>query len=93
MKKSIVTIYFYLFCFTSVLADRSDYGRVFSDNSESFFYDNPIGRIIALVIGIILSIIMITIAYNDDKESNSGKGCLISFFIILMIIAILCVMA
>lgn len=24
---------------------------------------------------------MITIVYNDDKESNSRKGCLISFFI------------
>ena len=93
MKRCLTAVALLLCTFKSTFADRSDYGRVFSDNPESFFYDNPIGRIIALVIGIILSIIMIAIVYNNDKESNSGKGCLISFFIILMIIAILCVMA
>ena len=86
MKRCLTAVALLLCTFKSTFADRSDYGRVFSDNSESFFYDNPIGRIIALVI-------MIAIVYNNDKESNSGKGCLISFFIVLMIIAILCVMA
>ena len=82
-----------LFCtFISTFADRSDYGRDFSDSTGSFFSDNPIGKITAMVIGIILTIIMITVIYNDDNQSNSDKGCLITFFIILIIIGILCML-
>lgn len=92
MKRCLTTVVL-LFCtFISTFADRSDYGRDFSDSTGSFFSDNPIGRIIALVIGIILAIIMIAMVYNDDKQPNSDKGCLITFFVILIIIGILCML-
>lgn len=93
MKRSLTTAVL-LFCtFISTYADRSDYGRDFSDSTGDFFSHNPIGRIIALVIGVILAIIMIAMVYNDDQQSNSDKGCLITFFVILIIIGILCMLA
>lgn len=92
MKRCLTAVVL-LFCtFISTFADRSDYGRDFSDNTGSFFSDNPVARIIALVIGVILAIIMIAMVYNDDQQSNSDKGCLIPFFVILIIIGILCML-
>ena len=92
MKRCLTAVVL-LFCtFISTFADRSDYGRDFSDSTGSFFSDNPVVRIIALVIGVILAIIMLPMVYNDDQQSNSDKGCLITFFVILIIIGILCML-
>ena len=92
MKRCLTAVVL-LFCtFISTFADRSDYGRDFSDSTGSFFSDNPVVRIIALVIGVILAIIMLPMVYNDDKQPNSDKGCLITFFVILIIIGILCML-
>jgi|GEM_PF-1665382 hypothetical protein len=90
MKKGIAAIYFYLFCFTSVLADRSDYGRDFDNSTGGFFSQNPIGRMIALIVSIICAICLIISVYNDDKQDKSDKGCLIVFFILLIAIGISC---
>ena len=78
----------------NVLAAPEDHGRSYSlDDSGDYSSMSPTSMIIRAIIGIILvSLLFIMCATDDDHQSTSDKGCGITLYVIVIAFFVICLM-
>ena len=92
LTRKALTVLTLIYSSLNVLAAPEDHGRDYSldDGGSSM---SPVFMVISGIIGIVCASLLIISITKDDKQSGSDKGCLITFFVILIAIAVIGMMS
>lgn len=92
IKRCIAILTVSLLYSFQLIAAPEDHGRWYSlDDSESSSHSPAFYVIIFIISAICVGFLIIT-TLNDDKQSKSDKGCITTFFLILLFFGFLGVM-
>ena len=80
-----------MFSAFNLLASPSDHGRVLDESNSSGY--GPIGTVIAFIIGVLLVGFLLWSVFSDEKQNSEDKGCITIFFVIVLGIAFLGMLA
>lgn len=89
-RMSLITA-FLLYSF-QLIAGPEDHGKWYSLDDSGNSSHSPAFYVIVFIISAICGVILIVTTLNDDKHSNSDKGCITVFLISLLVIGFFCVM-
>jgi len=86
---SLITALFF-YCF-QIIAAPEDHGRWYSVDDSGSSSHSPAFYVFCFIIAAICAGFLIVTTLNDDKHSNSDKGCITTFLIVLLAIGFLAV--
>ena len=87
---SLITALFF-YCF-QLFAAPEDHGRWYSVDDSGSSSHSPAFYVFCFIIAAIGAGFLIVTTLNDDKHSNSDKGCITTFFLVLLALGFLAVM-
>lgn len=87
---SLITALFF-YCF-QLIAAPEDHGRWYSLDDSGSSSHSPAFYVFCFIIGAICAGFLIVTTLNDDKHSNSDKGCITTFLVVLLALGFLAVM-
>ena len=92
LKRSISIMIASLFYSLQLIAAPEDHGRWYSLDDSGTSSHSPAFYVFCFIIGAICAGFLIVTTLNDDKHSNSDKGCITVFFLGLLVLGFLAVL-
>jgi hypothetical protein len=90
--RNLFVITLILFCSAQLIAAPEDHGRWYSVDDSGSSSHSPAFYVFCFIIGAICAGFLIVTTLNDDKHSNSDKGCITTFLLVLLFLGFLAVM-
>ena len=92
IKRCIAILTASLFYSFQLIAAPEDHGRWYSLDDSGSSSHSPAFYVFCFIIGAICAGFLIVTTLNDDKHSNSDKGCITTFLVVLLALGFLAVM-
>lgn len=91
-KKCLIVTTALLLYNLQLLAAPEDHGRWYSLDDSGSSSHSPAFYVFCFIIAAICAGFLIVTTLNDDKHSNSDKGCITTFLVVLLALGFLAVM-
>ena len=92
IKRYLLVITILLSHCVLLIAAPEDHGRWYSVDDSGSSSHSPAFYVFCFVIAAICAGFLIVTTLNDDKHSNSDKGCITTFLLVLLFLGFLAVM-
>jgi hypothetical protein len=92
IKRQLLITTIMLFNSVMLIAAPEDHGRWYSLDDSGSSSHSPAFYVFCFIIGAICAGFLIVTTLNDDKHSNSDKGCITTFLVVLLALGFLAVM-
>ena len=92
IKRQLLITTIMLFHSVMLIAAPEDHGRWYSLDDSGSSSHSPAFYVFCFIIAAICAGFLIVTTLNDDKHSNSDKGCITTFLVVLLALGFLAVM-
>ena len=88
IQKVVLAVASFFYTTFNVYAGISDHGRWYSLDDDGGGSISPVSMVIMGVVGIVCASLLIISVLKDEKQNATDKGCLTTFFTVLIAISI-----